>query len=37
VKTGADDRWDPATDGVDDVQEELGVGVGYSDEGDEPW
>jgi hypothetical protein len=37
VEAGADDCWDPAADGVDDVQEELGVRICYSDEGDEAW
>ena len=37
VEAGADDCWNPAADGVDDVQEELSVGICYSDEGDEAW
>lgn len=37
VEASADDCWDPAADGVDDVQEELGVRVRYSDKGDEAW
>lgn len=37
MKARADDGWYPAADCVDDVQEELGTGVGDTDVGYECW